>query len=65
MRRVVFSMLLLSLIAAAPATQPGDTQVQALINQLGDMQSSVREKATSELIARGMSARAALVEATK
>lgn len=65
MRRAVFSLVLLSLIAAAPATQPVDTRVQALINQLGDMQSSVREKATNDLASRGGWARAALVEASK
>ncbi len=65
MRSSVFSLLLLSLVAAAPATQPVDTQIKALINQLGDMQSSVREKATSELTAKGLAARALLVEASK
>ncbi len=65
MRRAVFSLLLMSLVAASPATQPADTQIQALINQLGDLRSSVREKATSELIAKGVSARAALVEASR
>jgi len=70
MRRALLVLLLPAVCLAgnAPSTQPTtpvEPQVQALINDLSDLRSSVRESATKQLIERGSAIRAALLEASK
>ncbi|CAN5549990.1 hypothetical protein BH10PLA1_BH10PLA1_13780 [soil metagenome] len=72
MRRALLTLLLPAVCmagsGAVPSTQPAlpiEPQVQALINDLGDLRSAVREDATKKLIDRGSAIRAALVEASK
>jgi hypothetical protein len=48
-----------------PATEPSDSSISALVEQLGDEDFSVRDAATAKLAADGAIAKGALVEAAK